>query len=137
LIGYIAGFLTTICWVPQLIRSWRTRSLADVSWPYLCTLATGVALWTTYGIQQADPAIIVTNVATLACVLVLIGLKISSDRRGVRPIDEPQFHLAIIDSDLKRPEPPPGADTAPTPGSQDPPLTRRWRRRVSSRRAPW
>ncbi|MCU1458637.1 MAG: hypothetical protein JWL73_2729 [Actinomycetia bacterium] len=106
MIGYIAGLLTTICWVPQLIRSWRTRSLADVSWPYLATLATGVFLWTVYGIQQMDAAIIVTNVATLACVLVLIGLKIVSDRKGVAPIDEPQFHLAIIDSDLQKPEPP-------------------------------
>ncbi len=113
MIGYIAGFLTTICWVPQLIRSWRTRSLADVSWPYLATLATGVFLWTVYGLQQLDPAIIATNVATLACVLVLIGLKVVSDRRGVVPIDEPQFHLAIFDSDLERPEPPAAASPPP------------------------
>jgi MtN3 and saliva related transmembrane protein len=114
LIGYIAGLLTTICWVPQLVRSWRTRSLADVSWPYLATLSTGVALWAAYGIQQVDPAIIATNVATLACLLVLIALKITSDRRGVEPIDEPQFHLAIFDSDLEQPKPPASPPRAPS-----------------------
>jgi MtN3 and saliva related transmembrane protein len=79
-LGLIAGLLTTVCWVPQLARSLRTRSTDDLSWAYLAVLATGLALWLTYGILLADPAIIGSNVLALACVGILITIK-SNPRR--------------------------------------------------------
>jgi MtN3 and saliva related transmembrane protein len=40
-IGLLAGVLTAGCWLPQLRRSWRTRSTTDISWTYLTVLTTG------------------------------------------------------------------------------------------------
>jgi MtN3 and saliva related transmembrane protein len=74
-IGLLAGLLTTICWVPQLARSLRTRSTGDLSWGYLAVLAAGLALWLTYGILLADPAIVASNVLALGSVAVLIAIK--------------------------------------------------------------
>ena len=82
-LGLLAGLLTTVCWVPQLARSLRTRSTDDLSWAYLGVLATGLAMWLTYGILLADPAIIASNVLALACVTVLIAIK-SSPRSDPR-----------------------------------------------------
>jgi MtN3 and saliva related transmembrane protein len=74
-LGLLAGLFTTACWVPQLARTLRTRSTDDISWVYLTVLATGLALWLTYGVLLADPAIIGSNVLALASVGVLIAVK--------------------------------------------------------------
>ena len=82
-IGFLAGVLTTACWVPQLLRSWKTRSTKDFSWLYLIVISAGVALWAVYGVWQADAAVIAANVATLCFLLFLIGLKLTERRREV------------------------------------------------------
>jgi MtN3 and saliva related transmembrane protein len=74
-LGLAAGLLTTICWVPQLVRSLRTRRTDDLSWTYLSVLAAGVGLWLGYGILRADIAIVASNLLTLASVLTLIAIK--------------------------------------------------------------
>lgn len=65
-LGAVLG--TTGAWFPQVARTWRTKSAADFSWGYLALLATGVALWTTYGILRRDPVVIIGNSATLLLV---------------------------------------------------------------------
>lgn len=74
-LGLIAGLLTTICWIPQLVRSLRTRSTGDLSWGYLLALTAGVALWMVYGILRLDLAILVSNLFGLACLGTLIVIK--------------------------------------------------------------
>jgi MtN3 and saliva related transmembrane protein len=79
-IGLLAGLLTTVCWVPQLARSVRTRSTDDLSWAYLAVLAAGMGLWLTYGILRADLAIILSNILTLGSIGTLIALKSAPHR---------------------------------------------------------
>ncbi|TDC41902.1 SemiSWEET family transporter [Micromonospora sp. KC213] len=74
-LGLLAGILTTGCWLPQLLRSWRTKSTKDISWTYLAVLGTGVGLWTLYGAIIADPAVVLTNAATAVALLALAALK--------------------------------------------------------------
>lgn len=74
-LGLIAGLLTTVCWVPQLVRSLRTRSTGDLSWGYLLVLTAGVALWMVYGMLRLDLAILVSNLFGLACLGTLIVIK--------------------------------------------------------------
>lgn len=74
-LGVLAGSLTTGCWLPQLARSWRTRSVGDVSWVYLLALASGVALWVVYGATQGDLPIVLTNAATGAALVTLAVMK--------------------------------------------------------------
>lgn len=61
LIGYSAGILTTIAVLPQIIKSWKTREINDVS-PFMFSLLVfGVGLWTVYGILKNDVPIIIFN----------------------------------------------------------------------------
>ena len=80
-VGLAAGFLTTACWIPQLVRSIRLRTADAFSWLYLAAFTTGVALWLAYGIGRRDLAITLWNALTLASVLPLIGLKARARRR--------------------------------------------------------
>lgn len=65
LIGHIAGTCTTLAFLPQVWRVWRTRSVADISLAMYFVFVGGVALWIVYGIQQNSWPVIVANVATL------------------------------------------------------------------------
>jgi MtN3 and saliva related transmembrane protein len=74
-LGILAGCLTTLCWVPQLLRTWRRRSAEDISGMYLFTLGTGVAGWIVYGVLKVDIAVIFANVVTLTLLICLAGMK--------------------------------------------------------------
>jgi MtN3 and saliva related transmembrane protein len=76
MLGLVAGLLTTACWVPQVLRSWRTRSTGDLSWTYLGVLTIGVAMWLAYGVGRHDPVIMAANALTLVSLCVLTGLKV-------------------------------------------------------------
>jgi MtN3 and saliva related transmembrane protein len=81
-VGLLAGLLTTGCWLPQLLRSWRTRSTGDISWTYLAVLTAGVGLWFVYGVMTAAVAVIATNVATVVALLTLATFKARFERRA-------------------------------------------------------
>ena len=74
-IGMLAAILTTGCWLPQLLRSWRTRSVGDISWVYLLALGTGVFLWAAYGLATGDLPIVLANTVTGAALLALVAMK--------------------------------------------------------------
>jgi MtN3 and saliva related transmembrane protein len=78
-LGLVAGVLTTGCWLPQLVRSWRTRSTTDFSWAYLAVLTVGITLWFLYGILTTDAAVIAANGTALAALTTLILFKFSFD----------------------------------------------------------
>ena len=75
-IGYVAGTLTTISFLPQLIKTWRCKSAKEISWVMLLAFAVGVTLWLLYGIFLRSAPIIVANAATLALVLLILVLKV-------------------------------------------------------------
>jgi len=74
IIGSLAAILTTFSFVPQIIRSLRTRSVKDVSPITLFQLSAGVLLWMFYGIHLKDPLIILANAVTLISLFILIFL---------------------------------------------------------------
>ena len=79
-LGLTAGLLTTACWVPQLVRAYRTRSTSDISWVYVAALGSGIVLWLAYGTVERDTALIATNVATVVALGTLALLKWRFDR---------------------------------------------------------
>jgi MtN3 and saliva related transmembrane protein len=81
-IGLIAGILVTSCWLPQLYKSWRTRSTKDFSWGYLTFFSTGIGLWLLYGFLIHDIALIVSNGMTITLTLAIIGLKLWLETNG-------------------------------------------------------
>jgi MtN3 and saliva related transmembrane protein len=79
LLGLIAGTLTTISFVPQLLKTWRTKSAKDMSLPMLVSFCAGVLLWLVYGILLQATPIILANLITLILALIILGLKLRYD----------------------------------------------------------
>jgi MtN3 and saliva related transmembrane protein len=76
LLGLLAGTLTTISFVPQLLKTWRTKSAKDMSLPMLISFCLGVFLWLVYGILLPSTPVIVANFITLILALMILGLKL-------------------------------------------------------------
>lgn len=75
-IGLIAGLLTTIAFVPQLTKTWKSKSAKDVSLVMLMTFTTGVLLWLIYGLLIQAAPIIAANAVTLLLAGAILVLKI-------------------------------------------------------------
>jgi MtN3 and saliva related transmembrane protein len=76
IIGLIAGFLTTISFIPQVHKSFITKSVKDFSWLYLLIFGTGVFFWFVYGISLNSIPILLANIVTFILVLSLTIMKI-------------------------------------------------------------
>lgn len=75
LLGFLAGAVTSIGFIPQLIRGYRTKKLHDVSYWMPLVLASGMLLWLGYGFFRNDIAIIVANSFGVSCNILLIFMK--------------------------------------------------------------
>jgi MtN3 and saliva related transmembrane protein len=75
ILGLSAGTITSITFLPQVIRIWQTKSAKDLSLLMLMLLITGVVMWLTYGIIVKDTAIIYTNSMVLAMSLIMLYFK--------------------------------------------------------------
>jgi len=75
-VGLVAGTLTSIAAIPQVIKTLKTCHVRDISIWQPLLLAFGVALWMVYGILIGDMPLIVANITPLICNAVLTGMKI-------------------------------------------------------------
>jgi MtN3 and saliva related transmembrane protein len=73
--GLVAGAVTSISFIPQLIRGYRTKKLEDVSYYMFFILALGMSLWFTYGVLKGALAVIIANAFGIGCCLFVIGMK--------------------------------------------------------------
>jgi MtN3 and saliva related transmembrane protein len=76
LTGLVAGTLTTIAFLPQLVKTWRSKSARDVSLGMLITFCTGVFLWFLYGLFIRSLPVILANAVTLMLAGIILVLKI-------------------------------------------------------------
>ena len=60
-VGYVAGALTVVSLVPQVLRAWRTKNTRDLSVRTFLLLITAGVLWITYGALASDWPVIATN----------------------------------------------------------------------------
>lgn len=75
-IGFIAAILTTVAFVPQVRKVWRTRSAKDVSLGMYTLFTLGVALWLAYGILIHSWPVILANVVTLVLAGMVLVMKL-------------------------------------------------------------
>jgi MtN3 and saliva related transmembrane protein len=75
-IGYCAAFLTTIAFLPQAIRSWRSRDLSGISLGMYALFTFGVGLWLIYGLIIERWPLILANAMTFALALSILILKL-------------------------------------------------------------
>jgi MtN3 and saliva related transmembrane protein len=64
-LGYAAATLTTLSFVPQVVRVWRTRSARDLSLRMYLAFTAGVALWMLYGLRIGSWPVVIANGVTL------------------------------------------------------------------------
>jgi len=76
LLGLIAGILTTIAFVPQVFKTWKTKSTKDISLGMFISFSIGVFLWLIYGICLKATPIVVANILVLILSAMMIYLKI-------------------------------------------------------------
>lgn len=75
-IGLAAGTLTTIAFIPQVTKIWRTRSTKDLSLGMFLVLCCGIILWLIYGILTEDIPVLVANGATLCLAATILFFKL-------------------------------------------------------------
>lgn len=73
--GYLAAILTTLSFLPQVLKTWRSGSAGDFAWTWIGGFGAGVALWLIYGIAQQSPPLVGANAVTLSLVLAIALVK--------------------------------------------------------------
>jgi MtN3 and saliva related transmembrane protein len=76
ILGLVAGTITSITFVPQVIKIWKTKSAKDLSIMMLLLLMLGVVLWLIYGLVVMSASIIYTNSMVLLMSLVMMYFKL-------------------------------------------------------------
>ena len=69
-LGIVAGLLTSISMLPQLLKIIREKKAKEVSLLMLTVLTTGNALWAVYGFMKDDWPIIITNFISITVNLI-------------------------------------------------------------------
>ncbi|AVZ31633.1 SemiSWEET transporter [Nodularia spumigena CS-584] len=76
ILGLLAATLTTSAFLPQMLKTWQSKSAKDVSYLMLITFISGLSLWLIYGIYLKSLPIILANSFTLFFNLIILWLKI-------------------------------------------------------------
>ncbi len=74
--GFIAAALTTIAFLPQALKTWRTKKADDVSIVMLITFITGLFFWIIYAISANALPVLIANITTLILNMTILTLKI-------------------------------------------------------------
>jgi MtN3 and saliva related transmembrane protein len=83
LVGYVAATLTTAAFVPQVLHTWRTRSVDGISAGMYTVFTGGVVLWLVYGVLIREWPIIAANGLTLVMALSILLMKLRYRQRRV------------------------------------------------------
>jgi MtN3 and saliva related transmembrane protein len=84
LLGLVAGSFTTVAFIPQVVKTWQSKSAGDLSAGMFLIFSTGVFLWLLYGITIGAMPVIIANAVTLFLALAIVALKLryrSADER--------------------------------------------------------
>ncbi|MCW5753041.1 MAG: SemiSWEET family sugar transporter [Alphaproteobacteria bacterium] len=75
-IGLAAASLTTIAFLPQALKVWRSRSAADISLTMFLLFLTGVGLWMAYGLLIGSLPVFLGNLVTFLFALAILVAKL-------------------------------------------------------------
>ena len=75
-IGYFGSFLTAITFVPQVYKSWQSKSVGDLSIYMILIVITSTLVWLVYGFAIHSGPVIVANMIVFALSLVLVYFKL-------------------------------------------------------------
>jgi len=75
-IGLAAAFCTTVAFLPQVVKTWRTRSTKDISLVMFLVFTTGIFLWLVYGVMRSDLPLIAANGTTFVLSATILYFKL-------------------------------------------------------------
>ena len=81
LIGYLAAFLTTFSFLPQVWHTFRSRDVSGISLGMYACFTLGVFLWLIYGLVLEAWPVVIANTITLALALAILAMKLRFGRR--------------------------------------------------------
>jgi len=76
IIGILAGTCTTVSFVPQILKIFKTRQVRDLSLSMYAILTFGILLWFVYGIFIEEWPIIITNIVSFSLCLTVVVMKL-------------------------------------------------------------
>lgn len=76
LIGTVAAVITTLCWLPQIVKIVRERDTTSISLGTNAALASGIVLWLIYGLLLGAWPVILSNVVSFLFIATIVGLKL-------------------------------------------------------------
>ena len=76
LLGFVAGIFTTIAFIPQVLKTWNSKSAEDVSLSMFIFFMLGVSLWCIYGWEIHSTPVIIANIITFLLALSIVVLKV-------------------------------------------------------------
>ena len=80
LIGFTAAALTTIAFVPQAVKTFRTRDTRSISLGMYVVFTIGVAFWLGYGVLLGSWPMILSNIVTMGLAGAILAMKLRYDR---------------------------------------------------------
>jgi len=75
-LGLVAGVLTTAAFIPQAVKTWKTRNTRDISLGMFAIFCAGTLLWLLYGIRIGAIPIVLANGVTLVLALTILFFKL-------------------------------------------------------------
>jgi MtN3 and saliva related transmembrane protein len=75
-IGFIAAICTTVSFIPQAFKIYKTKKTNDISLGMFILMSTGVALWIAYGFLIASAPVIIANAFTLMLAAYILVMKV-------------------------------------------------------------
>jgi MtN3 and saliva related transmembrane protein len=76
IIGLLAATLTTACWLPQALKTIRSKDTSGISLVTQVMFTIGVFLWLIYGIHLGNWPLMIANAITFVLVSIILVLKL-------------------------------------------------------------
>lgn len=81
-LGYLAATLTTVSFVPQAWRTFRTKDVSGISVKMYTLFTLGVAVWLAYGIVLGEVPMMIANSTTLMLAIPVLVMRIKYGRNA-------------------------------------------------------
>lgn len=102
LVGITAGLLAIFAFIPQIVKTYKLKSMKDLSSLLLLFMATSSSLWISYGILKSDYVIYSINSISISLIACLVSMKFVYDRKNAIKLFRPQVTDNLGLSDLGR-----------------------------------
>lgn len=87
ILGYSAGFITALTFLPQVLKTYKEKSARDISLNMFLIAATNEIMWVVYGFLKNDMVIVLTNVVVLVLSLTMVVFKLKYSKSVANKIE--------------------------------------------------